>query len=197
MAKAKLSLTLLAIVFLLSACGPRPEEPRVAFSSDPDGDKEVYATNTDGSGQINLTSDPSADWSPACWPGGAGIALASARDGNLEIHVMRVDDSEVTRLTEEAGDDADPSWCSREAKRRCPCFSTRLNSGASETGQLPLRVRVGEFRQPGNCPRIGMRARNSRTQQPHLSRPPRRPQARQPLVAIPLYHAEYLPREEC
>ncbi len=57
MAKTNLSLTLLAIAIFLSACDPRPVEPPIAFSSGPDCDPQIYATNADGSGQINLIDD--------------------------------------------------------------------------------------------------------------------------------------------
>jgi hypothetical protein len=41
MAKTNLSITLLAIVFFLSACGPRPVQPRIASSSHHDGHWEA------------------------------------------------------------------------------------------------------------------------------------------------------------
>ena len=113
MAKANLSLTLLAIVFFLSACGSRPVEPRVAFSSDRDGDWEIYVMNADGSGQINLTNEPSSDRLPSCSPDGTRIAFTSARDGNSEIYLMNTDGSGVTRLTEEPGNEGNPTWCGR------------------------------------------------------------------------------------
>ena len=113
MAKANLSITLLAIVFFLSACGPRQVGPRVAFSSDRDGDWEIYVMNADGSGQINLTNEPSSDRLPSCSPDGARIAFTSARDGNSEIYLMNADGSGVTRRTEEPVDDGGPEWCQR------------------------------------------------------------------------------------
>ena len=67
MAKANLSITLLAIVFFLSACGPRPMESRIAFSSDRDGDWEIYATNADGSGVTRLTDAPADGAHPSWW----------------------------------------------------------------------------------------------------------------------------------
>ena len=68
MAKANLSITLLAIVFFLSACGPRRMESRIAFSSDRDGDWEFYVMNADGSGVTRLTDAPGDDVGPA-WCG--------------------------------------------------------------------------------------------------------------------------------
>jgi len=113
MAKTNLSLTLLAIVFFLSACGPRPVGSPIAFSSRCEGDGETYVMNVEGSGQINLTNDSSADWFRACSPDGTRIAFPSERDGDWEIYVMNADGSGVTRLTEEPVDDGGPEWCQR------------------------------------------------------------------------------------
>ena len=42
-----------------------PDGSRIAFASDRDGNFEVYVMNADGSGQTNLTDDPSRDIDPA------------------------------------------------------------------------------------------------------------------------------------
>jgi TolB protein len=42
-----------------------PDGSRIAFSSDRDGNSEVYMMNADGSGQTRLTDDPAHDDQPA------------------------------------------------------------------------------------------------------------------------------------
>ena len=43
----------------------------IAFTSDRDGNNEIYVMNADGTGQTNLINDPADDsrpsWSPRCW----------------------------------------------------------------------------------------------------------------------------------
>ena len=46
-----------------------PATGRIAFTSNRDGNLEIYAMNADGTGQVNLTNNPATDtypaWSPA------------------------------------------------------------------------------------------------------------------------------------
>ena len=87
-----------------------PDDSKMAFYSDRDGNMEVYVMNADGSDQRRLTEDPAEDivwdWSPD----GAKISFASNRDGNYEIYVMNADGSNQLRLTNHPGDDMYPSW---------------------------------------------------------------------------------------
>ncbi len=46
-----------------------PDGSRIAFSSDRDGNFEVYVMNADGSGQTRLTDNPGIDTNPAWSPG--------------------------------------------------------------------------------------------------------------------------------
>ncbi|HUW95120.1 MAG TPA: hypothetical protein VMW58_04990 [Anaerolineae bacterium] len=140
MAKTDLSLTFLAVVFFFFACGPRPMEPRIAFSSGCEGDWEIYVMNAEGSGQINLTDNPSTDWFPACSPDGTRIAFISrplppTPDAQWERPAMNADGSGVTRLTSAPGGDGRPSWCGTSVgsrpivgKRTCLLSSLMLES---------------------------------------------------------------------
>jgi len=41
---------------------------RIAFTSDRDGNREIYVMNADGSGQTRLTHDPAEDDTPSWRP---------------------------------------------------------------------------------------------------------------------------------
>jgi TolB protein len=66
--------------------------------------------NADGSGRVNLSSNPFRDWFPTWSPDGTQIAFASLRDGNAEIYVVNADGSRLTNLTQHGGQDFCPAW---------------------------------------------------------------------------------------
>ena len=71
----------------------------IAFTSDRDGNFEIYVMDADGTAQTNLTNNPASDAVPAWSPDGTKIAFFSDRDGNREIYVMDADGTNPTRLT--------------------------------------------------------------------------------------------------
>jgi dipeptidyl aminopeptidase/acylaminoacyl peptidase len=96
-----------------------PDGRLIAFTSERDGNREIYVMDADGSNQRRLTStagavpdpivdsvDENASWSP----NGTQIAFDSTRDGDLEIYVMERDGSRQARLTESPSLDAVPVW---------------------------------------------------------------------------------------
>ena len=82
----------------------------IAFSSNRDGNSEIYAINADGSGLARLTNDPAEDLRPSWSPDGRRVAFISDRDGSFEIYTMTADGSGLARLTNDAAYDRDPSW---------------------------------------------------------------------------------------
>jgi TolB protein len=83
---------------------------KVAFTSDRDGNFEVYSMDADGGGQTRLTENAGEDYSPAWSPDGQRLAFVSTRDGNAEIYVMNADGSGQTRLTDSTAGDLAPLW---------------------------------------------------------------------------------------
>ncbi len=76
-----------------------PDGKRVAFSSNRDGNNEIYVMNLDGSGMRRLTSHPAAEIAPTWNPAGTQIAFTSDRTGQPQIYVMNADGTNVQRLT--------------------------------------------------------------------------------------------------
>ena len=86
---------------------------QIVFTSNRDGNDEIYVMNPDGSGQTRLTNNPTIDWNPSWSPDGTKIVFISDRDrshGDFQIYVMNADGSGVVRLTNNPGWDVEPSW---------------------------------------------------------------------------------------
>jgi len=85
-------------------------EAKIAFSSNRDGNMEIYVMNTDGSNPVNLTQNGTVDVEPAWSPGGDKIAFRSTRDGNAEIYVMNADGSNPVNLSQNTAFESGPVW---------------------------------------------------------------------------------------
>lgn len=90
----------------------RPLEPdsseRIVFSSDRDGNSEIYSMFEDGSEAVRLTENDFPDKEPCLSPDGSKIVFTSERDLNPEIYLMNSDGSGQIRLTNNPADDRDP-----------------------------------------------------------------------------------------
>ncbi len=81
----------------------------IAFTSDRDGNQEVYAMLPDGTEQVNLTLYPANDHSPTGIRDGKQIAFVSNRDANQEIYIMNTDGSSPSILIHHPADDQLPA----------------------------------------------------------------------------------------
>jgi hypothetical protein len=88
---------------------PEITEPLV-FTSDRDGDWDIYAMSIDSSEVHQLTDDPSADTGPAISPDGQTIAFVSDRAGSLDIWTMSTTGADLKRITTSEHPDSAPAW---------------------------------------------------------------------------------------
>ena len=92
-----------------------PKGDLIAFTSNRDGDYEIYTIRPDGTGLTRLTNSPGSNAHAAWSPDGKWIAFSSGRGGfkdemarggggqpTPDIFVMRADGSDVRRLTDDA-----------------------------------------------------------------------------------------------
>jgi dipeptidyl aminopeptidase/acylaminoacyl peptidase len=107
---AAISLCLLAVP--ASAGAGISDVGRIAYTSDRDGNNEIYTARIDGFGETNLTNNPATDQAPAWSRDGSRIAFESDRGGRFDIWVMNADGSNPQQVTSGTPDssDSEPVW---------------------------------------------------------------------------------------
>ena len=106
---------MLSLTFLMVCVDAQAQ---IAFSSERDGNTEIYVMAADGKNQRRLTNNPASDHSPSWSPDGKRIAFVSRRDGHFigegglssEIYVMDADGGNQQNLTDNDFYDTHPSW---------------------------------------------------------------------------------------
>jgi TolB protein len=116
---ASWSLALLAILAAspgAHAAFPASSNGKIAFSSNRDGDFDIYSVNADGSinadgsGLSNLTSNGATDLSPEWSADGTRVAFSSDRDGDFDVYTMDANGGNLVQVTDDPATDAEPSW---------------------------------------------------------------------------------------
>jgi TolB protein len=90
-----------------------PDGQTIVYSSNADGDDEIYLIDPNTKDITQLTHNTYRDIHPDWSPDGRSIVFASNRDtGNdeFQIYIMRSDGSEVRRITNNSYDDKMPDW---------------------------------------------------------------------------------------
>lgn len=90
-----------------------PDGSKIAFTSNRDGNEEIYVMNVDGGRLRRVTDDPGQDEYPTWSPDGQWIAFHSDRDGDFDIYIARPNGSDLRQLTNVEGSDTQPSWSPR------------------------------------------------------------------------------------
>jgi hypothetical protein len=87
-----------------------PDGQQILFTSQRDGNREIYVIKPDGTDLTNLTQSPASDNSPVWSPDSKQIAFASNRDGDYDIYVMNRDGSGLVQATNNPGGEGPMDW---------------------------------------------------------------------------------------
>jgi uncharacterized membrane protein len=80
------------------------------FSSDRDGNAEIYALNAANLAPARLTNNTAQDVQPALAPDSIQVAYVTNQAGNNEVYLTGVNGGVPSNLTQNAADDQEPAW---------------------------------------------------------------------------------------
>ena len=106
---------LLALTALAASCSSSTTE-MLYFTSDRDGNMEVYSADATEGTEANLTNSRMDEVSPRVSPDRESVAFISGSGDETAVEIMRSDGSERTPVTIRAGSHSDPRW-SPDGKR--------------------------------------------------------------------------------
>jgi Tol biopolymer transport system component len=99
---AILALILYGATITFAQLPPLRANGKIAFTSNRDGNQEIYVMNNDGTGQVRLTNNPGSDSFPAFSPDGRKIAFISQNPSPtfaVNIKLMNADGTNQIELT--------------------------------------------------------------------------------------------------
>ena len=119
MNRIKLTTTRLFVAAFLLCCSMVIQTPaapmlaangKIAFTSDRDGNSEIYVMNADGSGQTRLTNNSVRDDVPTWSPDGRTIAFVRRNGGTSSINLMNADGTNVRQITTFNSSNSSITW---------------------------------------------------------------------------------------
>jgi len=105
-----------------------PDGKHIVLARGPEGARDIYVANADGSGAQRLTSDPGDELIPDWSPDGKLIAFDRAAGGKKDVWVMHADGSSQVRLTTDDKSD----WPSFSPDGRWIAFSHGSSTTSSD-----------------------------------------------------------------
>ncbi len=102
-------ITLLPVILFAVAC--RSGTPPIVFTSDRDGNLEIYSVQADGRGEEeNLSRSPRDEFSPSLSPNGRYVAFLSGGSEDRKLEVLKINGEERTQVFGGTGTLTQPKW---------------------------------------------------------------------------------------
>jgi len=83
---------------------------KIVFTSDRDGNPEIYLMDADGGNALRLTNNKAYDDQPSLAPKGDLVVFVSNRDGNNDLYLMDTEGKNIKRLTRTDYSEMDPRF---------------------------------------------------------------------------------------
>ena len=109
----------------VSTWAKAPTTAKIVFSSNRNGNWDIWTMNPDGSDPVNLTQDAEADFSPVWSPTGEQILFVSFRKGGESLYLMDADGGNIQRVLDNWHSRSRATW-SPDGKRIASVSDTVL-----------------------------------------------------------------------
>ena len=133
-----------------------PDGTKLAFTTNRDGNPEIYVMNKEGGGLRRVTNNPAIDVSPTWSPTGTQLAWVSDRTGSPKIYIMNADGTGQRTLVGDPYSDR-PTWSRGKfneiayATRNGPGYDIKIYSFA--TGEaIRITDGIGSNESPAFAP---------------------------------------------
>ena len=87
-----------------------PNGEYLVFTSERDGNRNIYTMKVNGAEISQLTTHESSDYEPVFSPDGQSVVFTSERDGNKEIYLIDRESKNLKNLSNSDGDDWNPRF---------------------------------------------------------------------------------------
>jgi Tol biopolymer transport system component len=125
---------------------------KIAFTTDRDGNSEIYVMDADGTGQTRLTSSPEREDYPTWSPDGRQIAFLKGRGSMFSINVMNGDGENTRQVTALSGELYGMSWSPDGTKIAFHDSTDIFNINIDGTNKVNLTGGQGYNSQPSWSP---------------------------------------------
>ncbi|MCH8310516.1 MAG: PD40 domain-containing protein [Chloroflexi bacterium] len=98
------------VILILAALGCSSPASSILFTSDRDGNLEIYSVNVNGEKLTNLTNTQTHEFAPVLSPNHRLVSFLSGVQGNTAVEVMRVDGTERFPLTQGGAEHSSQRW---------------------------------------------------------------------------------------
>ena len=107
----KVALTIV-VMLILAGLGCSSPASSIIFTSDRDGNLEIYSVNANGEKLTNLTNTRTDEFTPVVSPNRRLVSFLSKVPGDTDtaVEVMRIDGTERSRLTQGSAEHSSQRW---------------------------------------------------------------------------------------
>ncbi len=87
-----------------------PDGQTIVFTSDRDGNRNIYTSKINGSELLQITNHKANDYEPVFSPDGKTIAFTSERDGNKQIYLYSNSSGSIKNISKNQNEDWNPRF---------------------------------------------------------------------------------------